>query len=86
MKFRSILLFLVGIIISTNANAQWTQNNSATLSSGKSADLKWDKTEFNFGTIKNGSSGKAIFKMTNTGGKPIIITKAEGSCGCKCCY
>jgi len=82
MRKKIILLYLLRLLINFATNAQWTSNNSASLSSGKSPDLKWDKTEFNFGTIKNGSSGKVIFKMTNTGGVPIIITKAEGTCGC----
>lgn len=79
---KKILLFTAGIILSVSANAQWTNSNSASLSSGKPADLKWDKTEYNFGLIKKGSSGKAIFKMTNTGGVPIVINKATGTCGC----
>ena len=73
---RIIIFFVLSFLINFAANAQ------ASLSSGKPGDLKWDKTEYNFGTIEKGGSGKAIFKMTNTGGVPIIINKAEGTCGC----
>jgi len=79
---RKLLLFVVSLILNFSVNAQRTNNNSTGLSSGKPADLKWDKTEHNFGIIKKGSSGKVIFKLTNTGGIPIIINKATGTCGC----
>jgi len=82
MRGKFILFFVANLIIHFAANAQWTSNSSGSLSSGKPAKIKWDKTVHNFGTIEKGASGKAIFKMTNTGGSPIIITNAEGTCGC----
>ena len=38
--------------------------------------------EFSFGTIKQGESVTGEFKFTNIGNEPLIITNAEGSCGC----
>jgi Protein of unknown function (DUF1573) len=35
-----------------------------------------------FGTIPQGESAKATYKVKNVGDKPLIITKAKGSCGC----
>lgn len=50
--------------------------------SSNSATFKFESEEFNFGTIKQGESVTGEFKFTNTGNEPLIISKAEGSCGC----
>lgn len=39
-------------------------------------------TEWNYGNIKNGSTGYRFFKFTNTGQGPLVISSAKGSCGC----
>lgn len=39
-------------------------------------------TEWNYGQIKNGSTGFRYFKFTNTGTGPLVISNAKGSCGC----
>lgn len=42
----------------------------------------FDTTEYDFGTIKEGDKAKGVFKITNSGNKPLIIYRAKGSCGC----
>jgi len=49
---------------------------------GAKAEFKFDTEEHNFGSIKSGESVTYEFKFTNTGNEPLIITNAEGSCGC----
>lgn len=44
--------------------------------------FKFEAEEFNFGTIEQGESVTHDFKFTNTGSAPLIISQAEGSCGC----
>lgn len=44
--------------------------------------VSWDREEHNFGNINEGDKVKTIFKFTNTGDEPLIISKANGSCGC----
>ncbi len=61
--------------------AQWGGNN-ATLSTGKDADVIWEQKIIDLGTIKQYHPTQATYKFKNTGGKPIIITNAKGSCGC----
>jgi len=39
-------------------------------------------TEWNYGSIKNASTGYRYFKFTNTGSGPLVISAAKGSCGC----
>ncbi|MFN8711721.1 MAG: DUF1573 domain-containing protein [Bacteroidota bacterium] len=44
--------------------------------------MSFDQTEFNFGTIKQGEVVTHEFRFRNTGKEPLIITNAQGSCGC----
>lgn len=46
------------------------------------ADIKFDKTEHDYGNIKQGDNGECVFKFKNTGKEPLIITNCQGSCGC----
>jgi len=45
-------------------------------------EFKFKEEEFNFGTIKQGESITHEFEFSNTGIEPIIISSAQGSCGC----
>ncbi len=44
--------------------------------------MSFDKTEHDFGSIEQGAAQETIFKFTNTGDAPLIITDAKSSCGC----
>lgn len=44
--------------------------------------IKFDETEFDFGTIQQGESIEHVFHFTNTGNAPLIIYKAKAGCGC----
>lgn len=46
------------------------------------ADIKMDKMEHDYGTIKQGGNGECEFKFTNNGKEPLVITNCQGSCGC----
>lgn len=46
------------------------------------ADIKFEKTVFDYGTIKQGANGDCEFTYTNTGKEPLIISNCQGSCGC----
>ena len=83
MKKTALILTLLSIFAFSNSFSQSGNNGSTgSLSSGNEATVVWDKKTHEFGTLKQGEPQTAIFKMTNKGGKPIIITNAEGSCGC----
>ena len=47
-----------------------------------STSMSFDKLDHDFGTIKEGSTNKVLFKVTNTGKKPLIISDVSASCGC----
>ena len=44
--------------------------------------MSFDKAEHDFGTITQGTPQETVFKFTNTGNGPLIITDAKSSCGC----
>jgi len=46
------------------------------------ADVKFEKTEHDFGTIKQGGPSDAEFKYVNTGKEPLVLTNCQASCGC----
>lgn len=44
--------------------------------------MEFTETTFDFGTISQGEKVKHTFYFKNTGGSPLIIHSAQGSCGC----
>jgi hypothetical protein len=46
------------------------------------ASFKFEEEEFSFNTIKQGESVTHEFSFTNTGKEPLVISNAQGSCGC----
>lgn len=44
--------------------------------------MSFEKSEHDFGTIDAGAAQETVFKFTNTGDAPLIITDAKSSCGC----
>ena len=58
------------------ATAQSVSNNKEV------AAFKFEQSEHDFGTIKEGEVVEHVFKFTNTGEAPLVIQNAAGSCGC----
>lgn len=46
------------------------------------AEIAFDTDVHDYGTIKQGANGSYEFKFKNTGKEPLVITNAQGSCGC----
>ncbi|MCK9613559.1 MAG: DUF1573 domain-containing protein [Bacteroidales bacterium] len=68
-----LLFFLVAII---NTYGQSNENNTSL------AEIKFDKTEHDYGTIKKGADGSCEFTFKNTGKEPLILSNVKSSCGC----
>jgi len=96
MKAKSI--FLAAMLASAlfmRLNAQTVEKSVENLSTAFAADsgsanhveseatISFDKYSYDFGTIKE-SDGKVstVFRFTNLGNSPLIITKVAASCGC----
>ena len=52
------------------------------LSAQNKANISFEKTEIDYGTIPQNSEGMRSVKFKNTGGQPLIIKNAIPSCGC----
>jgi len=46
------------------------------------AKIDFSKEVHDYGTIENGANGQCTFEFKNTGNAPLIISNANGSCGC----
>ena len=44
--------------------------------------IKFEKIDFDFGRINEGDVVHTVFKFTNTGKLALLISHAQGSCGC----
>jgi len=46
------------------------------------ADIKFEKLVYDYGNIYQNDNGLAIFKFTNVGNEPLILTNVIATCGC----
>jgi hypothetical protein len=53
-----------------------------TVPAGPKTSIQFEKSNHDFGKIKQDTDNKHIFKFKNTGNEPLIISNAKGSCGC----
>lgn len=49
---------------------------------GPTTKIEFAEDLHDFGTVKQDSKNEHLFKFTNTGDEPLIISNAKGSCGC----
>jgi len=49
---------------------------------GPLTTIKFDQEEYDWGTVMDGEKVTKVFKFKNTGKEPLIITKANATCGC----
>lgn len=54
----------------------------AAATDSKAGVLSFETTEIDYGTINQNADGERIFKFTNTGDAPIVISQVKTSCGC----
>ncbi|TCP22168.1 uncharacterized protein DUF1573 [Tenacibaculum skagerrakense] len=64
---KTILSFIAVCFLTLSVNAQ---------------EFKFDSELINYGKITQGSEGKRVFKFTNVGDAPLIISDIKSTCGC----
>jgi hypothetical protein len=67
---------------SGNGNIPGTNTNNPGIPADKMTTIKYDAAEYDFGVTDEGTVIKHIYKFTNTGDQPLVISNAKGSCGC----
>lgn len=78
---------LMGISCKDKASSKIVADNVESASARDEAqkfvpEMTFEKTEHDFGTIERGTPQETVFKFTNTGNAPLLITNAKSSCGC----
>ena len=52
------------------------------LAQEKIAKIEFETTVIDYGTIEKGANGIRVFKFTNTGNAPLVVSAVKSSCGC----
>ena len=55
---------------------------SSIVPAGAFPKFTFNEEEYNFGDIRDGDIVSHVFRFTNTGDAPLIISKATAACGC----
>jgi hypothetical protein len=79
---RTSLLILSLAIVSIVVAQQLAMNKPAVSFGFTAPAFKWTAVEYDFGKIKQGVPVTYVFKFTNTGEVPLIISTVQASCGC----
>ena len=80
---KAVLALGIFVCLGLTINAQTASTTGTSVQSSTSqAEIKFDKELHDFGTIPFGGNGTYEFKFKNTGKEPLIISNAQGSCGC----
>jgi hypothetical protein len=77
MKRIQLVLFITGLLSSILAIGQ-----DVDLNSSSAQVLSWDNKSIDLGTIHQNQPVEVVYRFTNTGSQPIIITDVKTSCGC----
>jgi hypothetical protein len=89
--FSLLAVLFITVSFATAQDIQFTAYKSGDFTKAASAEEKEGSkmnqsdaiaTDWNYGSIKNASTGYRYFKFTNTGSGPLVISAAKGSCGC----
>jgi hypothetical protein len=79
-------LFTLGLVtmslLYVQAQSPATPATGAAAAPTSTAEIKFDKLEFDYGTLKQGGDPNGEFAFKNTGKEPLIISNCQGSCGC----
>lgn len=79
---KSILLAACTVLLAAGAVNAQDKAAAPAAAPASNAEMVFEAEEFNFGTIKQGESVTHEFSFTNSGKDDLIITNAQGSCGC----
>jgi len=64
------------------AESPFNKDAEAAVPVGPITTIEFAETEYDFGNVIEGEKVKHIYKFTNTGKEPLIISNAKATCGC----
>ncbi len=76
LTFNIISAFLI-FALSIQVDSNQAEKNSVAV-----AKLTFETDTIDYGTIEQNADGKRVFKFTNDGDAPLVITNVRPSCGC----
>ena len=77
---KKILLFLTLFGCVTAINAQ--DKSQSKIDTSQMAKIVFEKTVYDYGFIVRGGNGMCMFKFSNKGKVPLILSAVKASCGC----
>ena len=83
----SVLCLIAFMSCKDDASKKIDENNVAEAAerdadANKFPKIEFDKTEHDFGKIEAKTNVETVFKYTNSGDAPLVITDIKSSCGC----
>jgi hypothetical protein len=89
MKYTVVGIFTLALGLGACSNAadkikpqEERQTMTEMVSNEEVAQFEFEKEFHDFGDINEGKTVNTTFEFTNTGDVPLVITSANGSCGC----
>ncbi len=90
LRYSAVITLVLGLLIScgtkdnTEVNSDLVENSASSNGTQNSdkPEIKFDEEIFDFGKISQGEKVSHAFYFKNVGGKSLVITSANGSCGC----
>ena len=80
---KNLYILLISVCFSFSLFSQNTINVSTNKSDDvQGAQINFEETVVDYGKIEHKSDGERIFKFTNNGSQPLVISACRGSCGC----
>jgi len=84
-KIFSVLVLCLAIVATTFAQAknEKTETKATQVKEQvQGPQITFENKTIDYGVIVQESDPYRVFKFTNTGNEPLVITNAKGSCGC----
>ena len=80
---KKIIVLALLVLGSVASNAQETTKTTKKMTAKvDGAGMVFANEVIDYGTINQNADGKREFVFTNNGNSPLVITNAQGSCGC----
>lgn len=80
---KKLFIPMICVLLCGTAKLQaQTAQPAAQAKDAEAGVMKFETTMHNYGEVAEGGLAEYDFVFTNTGKKPIIISSAQGSCGC----